>query len=73
MLFDILKAIIENEGIQNSFKKYISLISDVDYTSNYFSLSGGGKVKLRRILKYKLGFLKEADLVEADIKFLQEQ
>lgn len=73
VLFDILKAIIENEGIQNSFKKYISLISDVDYTSNYFSLSGGGKVKLRRILKYKLGFLKEADLVEADIKFLQEQ
>ena len=73
MLFDILKAIIENEGIQSSFEKYISLISDVDYTSNYFSLSGGGKVKLRRILKYKLGFLKEADLVETDIKFLQEQ
>lgn len=36
VLFDILKAIIENEGIQSSFEKYISLISDVDYTSNYF-------------------------------------
>ena len=72
VLFDILKAIIENEGIQDSFEKYISLISDVDYTSDYFSLSGGGKVKLRRILKYKLGFLTDADLIESDIKFLQK-
>ena len=72
VLFDTLKAIIENEGIQDSFEKYISLISDVDYTSDYFSLSGGGKVKLRRILKYKLGFLTDADLIESDIKFLQK-
>lgn len=70
VLFDILKAIIENDGIQDSFEKYISLISDVDYTSEYFSLSGGGKVKLRRILKYKLGFLTDKDLIESDFKFL---
>ena len=73
VLFDVLKIIIENDGIQDSFEKYISLISDVDYTSEYFSLSGGGKVKLRRILKYKLGFLTDNDLIESDFKFLQKQ
>lgn len=73
VLFDILKAIIENVGIQDSYEKYIQLISDINYTSDYFSLSGGGKVKLRRILKYKLGFLRYEDLIESDIKFLQEQ
>lgn len=73
VLFDILKAIIENDGIQDSYEKYILLISDINYTSDYFSLSGGGKVKLRRILKYKLGFLTDKDLIESDIKFLQGQ
>lgn len=73
VLFDILKAIIEHDGIQYSFEKYISLISDVDYTSESFSLSGGGKVKLRRFLKYKLGFLTDMDLIESDFKILQEQ
>lgn len=73
VLFDILKVIIENDGIQNSYEKYIQLISDIDYTSDYFSLSGGGKVKLRRILKYKLGFLTDKDLTDADIKFLRSQ
>ena len=73
VLFDILKAIIENDGIQNSYEKYIQLISDINYTSDYFSLSGGGKVKLRRILKFKLGFLTYENLSEADTKFLQSQ
>lgn len=73
VLFDILKAIIENDGVQDSYEKYILLISDINYTSDYFSLSGGGKVKLRRILKYKLGFLTYKNLTDSDIKFLQGQ
>lgn len=73
VLFDLLKAIIENDGIQDSYEKYIQSISDINYTSDYFSLSGGGKAKLRRILKYKLGFLSYENLTEADTKFLQGQ
>lgn len=73
VLFDLLKAIIENDGIQDSYEKYIQSISDINYTSDYFSLSGGGKAKLRRILKYKLGFLSYENLTEADTKFLQDQ
>ena len=73
VLFDILKAIIENDGIQNSYEKYIQSISDIDYTSNYFSLSGGGKLTLRRILKFKLGFLPEENLKVSDKRFLKGQ
>ena len=68
----ILKSILENYGIQKSFDLYINKIKDVDYSNNYFSLSGGGKTKLRRILKFKLGLISKSDLLDSDIKFLEE-
>ena len=71
VLFDILKNIIEKYDIQDSYDLYINKIRDINYSSNYFALSGGGKTKLKRILKYRLGFIQKHDLQESDIKFLQ--
>lgn len=71
VLFDILKSILENDGIQESYDSYINKLKDINYSSNYFALSGGGKVKLRRILRYKLGFIDTSDLHEDDKEFLK--
>lgn len=71
VLFDILKGILEKDGVQESYNSYIDKIKDINYSSNYFALSGGGKTKLRRILRYKLGFVNESDLKAEDIEFLK--
>lgn len=71
VLFDILKSILEKDGAQESYDSYINKLKDVNYTSSYFALSGGGKTKLRRVLRYKLGFISESDLKEEDIEFLK--
>ncbi|WP_443679512.1 DNA phosphorothioation-associated DGQHR protein 1 [Phocaeicola coprocola] len=71
VLFDILKNIIEKYDIQDSYDLYINKIRNINYSSNYFALSGGGKTKLKRILRYQLGFIQKHDLQESDIKFLQ--
>ena len=70
VLFDVLKTILERDYIQESYDSYIDKIRDVNFSSHYFALSGGGKTKLRRILKFKLGFISESDLLESDIQFL---
>lgn len=70
VLFDVLKTILERDYIQESYDSYIDKIRDVNFSSHYFALSGGGKTKLRRILKFKLGFITESDLLESDIQFL---
>lgn len=70
VLFDILKNILEVDGIQESYDSYINKIKDVNYSSHYFALSGGGKTKLRRILKFKLGLISESELQESDKEFL---
>lgn len=70
VLFDLLKLILKRDKSQPSYHPYIQQIADVDYTSSYFSLSGGGKTKLKRILKYKLGFLTKDELEETDLKFV---
>lgn len=69
VLFELLKSIIEQKGIQDAYESYIQSISDIDYTSNYFSLSGIGKTRLRRILKFKLGLIDENKLQEEDFAF----
>lgn len=58
--------------MQETYDKYIELIKDLNSKSSYFSLSGGGKTKLKRILKYKLGYITELDLYlyESGKKFL---
>lgn len=70
VLFDILKNILEVDGIQESYDSYINKIKDVNYSSHYFALSGGGKTKLRRILKFKLELISLSDLQESDKEFL---
>ena len=70
VLFDILKTILETDGRPDSYDMYINKISDVNYTDNYFSLSGGGKTRLKRILKYKMGYLSYEGLTEDEKKYL---
>ena len=70
VLFDILKNILETDGIQESYDSYINKIKDINYSSHYFALSGGGKTKLRRILKFKLGLISESELHKSDLEFL---
>ena len=70
VLFELLKSIIEQNGIQESYENYILSISGIDYTSNYFSLSGIGKTRLRRILKFKMGLIGENQLKEEDLNYL---
>lgn len=70
VLFDILKNILEVDGIQESYDSYINKIKDVNYSSHYFALSGGGKTRLRRILKFKLELISLSDLQESDKEFL---
>lgn len=70
VLFDMLKNILETDGIQESYDSYINKIKDINYSSHYFALSGGGKTKLRRILKFKLGLISESELHKSDLEFL---
>lgn len=70
VLFDILKNILERDGVQESYDSYINKIKDINYSSHYFALSGGGKTKLRRILKFKLGLISESELHKSDLDFL---
>lgn len=70
VLFDILKNILETDGIQESYDSYINKIKDINYSSHYFALSGGGKTKLRRILKFKLGLISKSELQKSDLEFL---
>lgn len=70
VLFELLKSIIEQNGIQESYESYILSISGIDYTSNYFSLSGIGKTRLRRILKFKMGLINVNQLKEEDRNYL---
>ena len=70
VLFDILREILRKNVANKQFGEYISKIKDVDYSNNYFQLSGIGKTRLRRVLKYKLGFIAESELEEEDLKFI---
>lgn len=70
VLFDILREILGKDEFIGRFDGYISKIKNVDYSSNYFQLSGIGKTRLRRVLKYKLGFLAESELEEEDSNFI---
>lgn len=43
---------------------------DVNYEDDYFQYSGNGKTRLRRILKYNLGFIPATNLEEEDLPHL---
>lgn len=68
-LFDVLKTILQKDTSIRDFNKYIDKITNVDYTNNYFSLSGKGKSRLKRILKYKMELISKEDLQENDDKY----
>lgn len=70
VLFDILREILRKDESIKQFDEFILKIKDVDYCDNYFQLSGTGKTRLRRVLKYKLGFLAESELEEEDFNFI---
>ena len=70
VLFDILREILRKDESIKQFDDFILKIKDVDYCDNYFQLSGTGKTRLRRVLKYKLGFLAESELEEEDFNFI---
>ena len=70
VLFDLLRSILEKDAAIRDFYGYISQIREIDYSNNYFQLSGVGKTRLRRVLKYKLGFIGKDDLFPEDITFV---
>lgn len=71
VLFDILREILRKKVDIEQFDEYISIIKDIDYSDNYFQLSGIGKTRLRRVLKYKLGFLAKSELEEEEFRFIK--
>lgn len=70
VLFDVLKEILGKDASIRQFEEYISKIKNIDYNSDYFQISGIGKTRLRRVLKYKLGFLVESELEKEDFDFI---
>jgi hypothetical protein len=70
VLFDILKLILEQNNTIREFDDYIYQIRDIEYSNSYFQLSGVGKSRLRRVLKYKLGFIGKEELVKDDLVFV---
>lgn len=70
VLFDLLRSILEKDAAIRDFYGYIFQIREIDYSNNYFQLSGVGKTRLRRVLKYKLGFIGKDDLFPEDITFV---
>lgn len=71
VLFDILKLLIEN-GREN-FEEEINKITNLDYSDKLFSLSGGGRSCLYRVLRYILclGISKE-ELKDDEKSYLQK-
>lgn len=72
VLFEILKLLLEQSRDDLVFDEQIQRIIDVDYSNNYFQLSGVGKTRLRRVLKYRLGFLGKEGLKEEDAEFIYD-
>lgn len=70
VLFDLLKSILKRDTTIRSFNDYIFRIKDVDFANDYFQFSGLGKTRLRRVLKYKLGFLERNSLETEDLDFV---
>lgn len=73
VLFDILNEILRKDVNIVQFDEYISLIKHINYSNNYFQLSGLGKTRLRRIMRCMLGFIKESDLEKEEYDIVKEQ
>ena len=71
VLFDVLKEILTKDVNTENYDDYIHKIMNVNYEDDYFQYSGNGKTRLRRILKYYLGFITKMDLKDEDLQYLQ--
>lgn len=65
-LFDSLKLLLKKYGNISDFDPYIQKIVDIPYANDYFSLTGKGKTRLKRVMKYKLGLMEYSELHEHD-------
>lgn len=76
-LFDLLKNIIKrNNGdismlTKETFVNYIVTFSFVNFSDNYFSTSGLGQGRIKRIIKYLSRMTSYESLKDDDVKFLQ--
>lgn len=69
-LFDVLKSLLEKYGNISNFDEYIRKLINIPYSDNYFSLSGKGKSRLKRVMKFHIGLNTENDLQEEDMQHL---
>lgn len=64
-LFDLLKSILKQDKNCLNFEEYITKITQIPYTDDYYSFSGKGRSRLKRVMKYLAGLstdgLKEED------------
>lgn len=74
-LFDLLKNIIKNNSINtisdNLFDSYIKTFKFIDFSNNYFSTSGLGQGRIKRIIKYLAQLTSFDTLKQEDVQFLQ--
>ncbi len=70
-LFDVLKSLLERDKNISSFDDYIQKLVKIPYADDYFSLTGKGKTRLKRVMKYHLGLITECELQEEDKDHLQ--
>lgn len=72
-LFDVLKSLLENDRTITNFDDYIKKLIDIPYNDNYFALSGKGKTRLKRVMKFHLGLISLDYLHEDDMKYLTNE
>lgn len=73
VLFDILKELLKKDASVRKFEEYILKLTDINYEDNYFQLSGIGKARLRRVMKYTLGLIDERELDAEDLSHVKRQ
>lgn len=71
-LYDVLKSLLEKDKSISNFDECIKKLVCIPYTDNYFSLSGKGKTRLKRVMKYHIGLITQQELKEEDMEYLQK-
>ncbi len=71
-LYDVLKSLLEKDKSMSDFDECIEKLVCIPYTDNYFSLSGKGKTRLKRVMKYHIGLITQQELKEEDMEHLQK-
>ena len=74
-LFDLLKNIVKINSVtqlsKGLFESYVKKFDFIDFSDNYFSTSGLGQGRIKRIIKYLAGITAIDTLKSEDINFLQ--